>query len=189
MIALAIAFLKGGWQLTSQGLVQAGRLVETVWFRLILGFTLGGLIQVLIPRDIIARWIGPASGTRGVLIGSYVAIILSGPPYVMIPVAASLYMAGAGAGPIIALLTGQSLLGLQNLITWQIPFLGVGIPISKYIIALIVTPLAGFGGAAIFKLLTKVPDTATMSVSPPSPAVQYDGDGKTIRSTEKGRKT
>ncbi len=153
LIGVAAAFWNGGWQLAGLGLVQTGRLIEKVWLRILLGFTLGGLIQVLIPRDIIARWLGPTSGIKGILIGSYTGIFMSGAPYVMLPVVASLYTAGAGAGPIIALVTGQSLISLQTLITWQIPFLGVGIPLSKFIVCLFIAPFVGFAGSIVFKLL------------------------------------
>jgi uncharacterized membrane protein YraQ (UPF0718 family) len=158
LIGAGVAFWKGGWHLSGLGLVQAGHLVETVWLRLLLGFTLGGLIQVLVPRAVIARWLGPTSGVKGILIGSYTSIILSGAPYVMMPVVASLYLAGAGAGPIIALLTGQTVLGLQNLIAWQIPFLGIGMPLSRFIVSLFITPLVGWAGFGAFKLLARLPD-------------------------------
>ena len=36
-------------------LTEAGGLLESVWLRLLLGFMLGGLIQVLIPRDLINK--------------------------------------------------------------------------------------------------------------------------------------
>lgn len=158
LLAIVLAFLKGGGQVAWQGVVQTGRLLESIWLRLPLGFALGGLIQVLVPRNVIARWLGPTSGLRGILIGSYTGIVLSGAPYVMLPIVASLYLAGAGAGPVIALLTGQALLGIQNLIVWQIPFLGVGLPLSKYIACLIITPLVGLAGSVVFRLLTRLPD-------------------------------
>lgn len=158
LIAVVAAFFKGGAHLAGQGLIQSGRLLETIWLRLPLGFVLGGLIQVLVPRGVIARWLGPTSGVRGILIGSYAGIIFSGAPFVMLPVVASLYLAGAGPGPVIALLTGQMLLGLQNLIVWQIPFLGIGLPLSRFIVSLVITPLIGITGASVFKLLTRLPD-------------------------------
>ena len=172
------AFLKGGLQLTGQGFVQTGRLLETVWLRLPLGFLLGGLIQVLVPRSVIARWLGPSSGIKGILIGSYTGIIFAGAPYVMLPVVASLYLAGAGAGPIIALLTGQMLLGLQNLIIWQIPFLGVGLPLSRFIVSLFVTPLVGFLGGAVFRLLPRLPDLETSGGRSVSPSGTKEGAEK-----------
>jgi uncharacterized membrane protein YraQ (UPF0718 family) len=69
------------------------------------------------------------------------------------PVIASIYSAGAGVGPIIALLTGRALLGVQMLIVWQIPFLGVEIPLARYIACLILPPFVGMAGAALYKLI------------------------------------
>jgi len=179
LIAVVAAFWKGGWQLTRLGLVQGGHLLGMVWLRLPLGFILGGLIQVLVPRTVISRWLGPTSGIKGILIGSYTAIILSGAPYVMMPVVASLYLAGAGAGPIIALLTGQTVLGLQNLIVWQIPFLGIGIPLSRFIVSLFITPLVGWAGSGTFKLLAKLPDIGPGQNNREKKASQaVDGRGK-----------
>ncbi|MEK7354028.1 MAG: permease, partial [Chloroflexota bacterium] len=139
------------------------------------GFALGGLIQVLVPRAVIASWRGPTSGIKGILIGSYAGIVLSGAPYVMLPVVASLYLAGAGAGPIIALLTGQALLALQNLIVWQIPFLGVGIPLSKFIVCLFITPLVGLAGSVVYKLLSRLPDLKAKGESNLPPTGQKEG--------------
>src|SRR3972149_8574616 len=92
LIALIFTWWKGGWQLTRSGLIQAWHLIDTVWLRLLIGITLSGMVQLLIPRDFISRWLGPESGIKGILIGSYSAIVISGPPYVMIPVVASLYI-------------------------------------------------------------------------------------------------
>jgi uncharacterized membrane protein YraQ (UPF0718 family) len=158
LLAVGAAFLKGGSALAWQGTVQTGRLIESIWIRLPLGFLLGGFIQVLIPRAIIARWLGPESGIKGILIASCAGTVMSGAPFVMLPIVASLYLAGAGPGPVIALVTGQMLLGIQNLIIWQIPFLGVGLPLARFIVSMVITPLIGLAGAAVFKLLKGLPD-------------------------------
>ncbi|MFC2038670.1 permease [Chloroflexota bacterium] len=156
IIVIAAVFWRGGVQLLLSGFTQAGHLLNTIWLRLILGFTLGGLMQVLVPRDIIAKWLGPASGLKGILIGSYTGTILSGAPYVMLPIIAAIYRAGAGVGPIIALLTGQGLIGIQMLIVWQIPFFGVELPLARYIVSFFIPPFAGLAGAAIFRLMGKL---------------------------------
>ena len=153
-IMLAATFWKGRVGLTILGLIQAGQLMQQVWLRLLLGFILGGLVQVLIPRALIAKWLGHASGLKGILIGSYVGIILPGGPYINLPIVASIYRSGAGVGPIIALLTGRTMLGLQMLLTLQIPFLGVDISLARYIACLIFPPLAGLAGRFVFELLS-----------------------------------
>jgi len=162
-IALAAAYWKGGWQLSILGLTQAGQLFQTVWLRLLLGFTLGGLIQVLLPRDLIAKWLGPASGLKGILIGSYISIIMPGGPFVFMPIIASLYRAGAGVGPIIAMLVGRVMLGIQELIVWEIPFFGVGIPVTRYIVSLLIPPFAGLAGAAVYRVIARTPQAAGKS--------------------------
>jgi len=153
LVAVAVAVGQGGWQLTLQGFIRAGSLFQEVWLRLILGLTLGGLVQVLIPRALIAKWLGHAAGFKGILIGSYIGILMPGGPFIMLPIVASIYRAGAGVGPIIALLTGRALLGLQMLIVWQIPFLGVEIPLARYITCLFLPPLVGLAGRAILQVI------------------------------------
>ena len=185
-IAVAAAFWKGGWQLTILGLTQAGQLLNTVWLRLLLGFTLGGLIQVLIPRAVIAKWLGPTSGLKGILIGSYTGTIMSGAPYIMLPIVASIYRAGAGVGPIIALLTGQGLLGLQMLIVWQIPFFGMELPLARYIVGLFIPPFAGLAGAAVFRVMTRSPWAASKSDhNADNVGQQRDRTGTTEATSEK----
>ena len=67
-IAIIVAFYRGRWQLLMAGLKRAWQTFSSMWWRVSLGFLLGGLIQVLIPHDIIAEWIGPTSGIKGILI-------------------------------------------------------------------------------------------------------------------------
>jgi len=138
---------------------------------------------------LIAKWLGPTSGLKGVLIGSYTGIIFTAPPYVTLPIVASLYRAGAGVGPIIALLAGQQLLGLQNLLVWQIPFLGVGIPLARFIVGLFITPLVGLAGAVVFRIITKSPQVTSKSDLNVGYAEQQpDGTKETGTTSEKEEK-
>ena len=101
-VAIAVAALRGGWPLIKTGLQQTGRTMRAMWFRVLLGMALGGFIQVLVPSAMIADWLGPASGLKGIFIGSYAGLFFSGGPYVILPVVAAIYKAGAGAGPVIS---------------------------------------------------------------------------------------
>jgi uncharacterized membrane protein YraQ (UPF0718 family) len=159
LIAVIVTLSTGGPQSTLDGLKRSGQLINTVWLRLLLGFTLGGLIQVLIPRAVIAKWLGKTSGLKGILIGSYIGIIMPGGPWVSFPLIASIYKAGAGVGPVIALLTGRAVLSIQMMILWQIPFLGIEIPIAKFIACLLLPPLVGLAGAALFQRIPKLSGT------------------------------
>ncbi|MBI2829872.1 MAG: permease [Chloroflexi bacterium] len=150
--ALVVAFWKGRWQLVWTALKQTGRNFRLMWFRILLGITFGGLIQVLVPKDLIAQWLGPASGLKGILIGSYVGLFVSGGPYVILPVIASIYNAGAGPAQVIALLAG-GMLHVQGVITWNIPFFGLRLSLAEYLISLVLPPLIGIAGGALYQLL------------------------------------
>jgi len=151
-IAIVTALWKGRWPLLFSGLKQTGSTFKSMWLRILLGMTLGGFIQVLIDPQWIADWLGPTSGLKGILIGSYAGIIMGGGPYVILPIIASIYKAGAGAGPVIALLIGGTL-NVQGLITWQIPLLGAKIALTRYFVCFFVPPLVGFAGGAVYQLL------------------------------------
>ena len=150
--AMAIVFCKGGWQLIGKGFRQSGRIFRPMWFHILLGITIGGLFQVLIPNELIAEWLGPTSGLKGILIGSYVGIFSVGGPHIRLPILAAIYAAGAGVGPIIALLTAMNVISLQMLIAWQIPFFGVKIPLARYIACLAMPPFAGIAGEALYRV-------------------------------------
>jgi uncharacterized membrane protein YraQ (UPF0718 family) len=84
-----------------------------VGLRLLLGFLLVGLIQVLIPRELVLKWLGAGSGLKGIFIGLYLGIFATGGPYVWMPVAASIYKSGADIGPVISMITARGILGFQ----------------------------------------------------------------------------
>ncbi|MFC2020472.1 permease [Chloroflexota bacterium] len=180
LIVLEVAFISGGWELTFNGLKQAGRLFDIIWLRVLLGFTLGGLIRVLIPSALIAKWLGHSSGLKGIFIGSYIGIILPGGPYVFLPILASIYKAGAGVGPVIALMTGRALLSINMLVVWQIPFLGAEIPLARYITSLLIPPVLGLAGAAIFRIITKLSSSTNIPIEEYSAFGQDDDSGDAL---------
>jgi len=152
LMAIVIALWKGRLPLLISGLKQTGSTFKSMWPRILLGMTLGGFIQVLVPSTLVGQWLGPTSGLKGILIASYAGTILGGGPYVILPVIAAIYQAGAGVGPVISLLTGV-MLGIQGLITWRIPFLGAKLALTRYVVLLFVPPIAGLAGGAIYQLL------------------------------------
>jgi uncharacterized membrane protein YraQ (UPF0718 family) len=153
-VAIFATLWKGGWQLLILGFKRAGQLVSTIWVRLLLGLTLGGLTKVLIPSSLIVEWLGPASGLKGILIGSYAGIFITGGPYVTIPIITSIFTAGAGAGPVIAFLVSWNSVSLPHLFTWSIPFLGTKLALTRYIVAFFIPPLVGLAGGAIYQLMS-----------------------------------
>ena len=188
--ASALSLWQGGWQMIFLSLTKAGRLFEIVWFRLLLGFLLGGFIQVLIPKGLISKWLGAGSGLKGILIASYVSVFATGGPFVWLPIVASVYRSGADIGPVLSLLTARAILSIQMLVIWQIPFFGAELSLSRYIPCLFVPPIIGLLGRALFRLSgwsTLSPDAVesfTQKVTPEDEIMSV----KTEKGNKRGRR-
>ena len=52
-----------------QGLYASGRLFESVWVELLLGFLIAGFVDVLISPAQITAWLGTETSTRGIFVG------------------------------------------------------------------------------------------------------------------------
>ena len=99
-----VALRRGGGTAWS-GLKGGGGLFLSVLPRMVAAFAVAGLIQALIPQDVILRWIGKDSGMQGLLIGSMAGAMTPGGPMLSFPIIASLYQQGAGSGPLVAYLS------------------------------------------------------------------------------------
>jgi uncharacterized membrane protein YraQ (UPF0718 family) len=159
LIALMAFVLAGytvyhrGMDVTLQGLSGGGRLLLDVFPRLIFAFAVAGLIQVLVPAELISKSLGKGSGLKGLLIGSLGGAITPGGPMTHFPIMASFYRSGADIGPLLAYLTAWSLLSIPRLIVWEIPILGAGISLVRYSVCLILPPVVGFAGGILLRLV------------------------------------
>ena len=114
IILLFIGYQKGGGE-HIVGLKSAGSLLLQITPLLIFAFIMAGMIQVLVPQEMISNWVGAESGFRGVLIGAGLGGCMAGGPYVSLPIVAGLLRVGASVGTTVAFLTGWSLLAFTRL--------------------------------------------------------------------------
>jgi uncharacterized membrane protein YraQ (UPF0718 family) len=114
LVLFIIAYRRGGGEHIT-GLKIASRILIQITPLLIFAIAVAGLIQVLIPTELVSEWVGTESGLQGVLIGAIVGGFMPGGPFVSLPIAAALLMAGAGIGTMVAFLTGWSLLAVSRL--------------------------------------------------------------------------
>ena len=126
-----------------EGLYASGRLFGSVWIELLLGFLIAGLLEVLIPPAEITAWLGTESFTRGILIGWLAGLAIPGGPYLLFPIAAKLWAAGAAPGVLIALITAKSLVSPIRMLTYEAPLLGWPLTLARCIPALFVPPIMG----------------------------------------------
>jgi uncharacterized protein len=147
----AVTVYYHGTQRTLDGLSNGGQLLLYTLPRMLFAFAIAGLIQTLVPSDMISEWLGAGSGVRGLLVGTLAGALTPGGPMMHFPIVASLLNSGAGAGPVIAYLTAWSLLGIHRLVIWEVPLLGLEISLVRFVASLIVPPLVGLLGGYIFE--------------------------------------
>ncbi len=145
---LAIGYAKGnGEHLT--GLKMAMTMTIEILPLLLFAFIMAGMIQVLIPHEIIAKWVGAESGIRGILIGTVAGGLSPGGPYVSLPIAAGLIRSGASIGTMVAYLTGWSLWAVTRL-PMEAGILGWKFTLIRLASTFIFPPIAGLIAQALF---------------------------------------
>jgi uncharacterized membrane protein YraQ (UPF0718 family) len=143
LIAVIAVYLKS--PKTAEDGVGAGlSLIIEIAPRMIAAFTLAGLVQAVVPQETIVRWMGQGSGYRGLMIGMTLGSVTPGGPMTHFPVIASLYKVGVGVGPLVAYLTAWSLIGLQRIIMWELPFLGAKLVAIRVAVSLFFPFFAGW---------------------------------------------
>jgi len=97
------------------GLKSAMNMTIQILPIVILAFIVAGMVQMLVPQELLSKWIGKESGVRGILIGTLAGALAPGNPYVNLPIAAGLLRSGASVGAMVAFLTGWSLWSFARL--------------------------------------------------------------------------
>ncbi|MFQ6110694.1 MAG: permease [Nitrospinota bacterium] len=121
---------------------------------LILAFIVAGMVQVLLPREIISKWIGVESGMRGIFIGTVAGGFTPGGPFVSLPIVAGFIRSGAGVGTMVAFLTAWGLWGVSRL-PMEVGILGWKLTLIRVASTFFFPPIAGmiaqtlFGGARL----------------------------------------
>jgi uncharacterized protein len=127
-----------------QGVTATAALIIEITPRMLAAFVIAGLIQVIVPRELIVQWMGHGSGARGILIGMLFGTVTPGGPMTHFPIIASFLKIGVGIGPLVAYLTAWSLFGLNRVIMWEIPFMGAQIVAVRVAVSLFFPFLAGW---------------------------------------------
>ena len=114
IVLLFIGYQKGGGE-HILGLKSAGNLLIQITPLLIFAFIIAGMVQFLIPTEMISKWVGTESGFRGILIGTVIGGFMPGGPFVSLPIAAGFLRVGASVGTMVAFLTAWSLWAVTRL--------------------------------------------------------------------------
>jgi len=159
MAALAIILFVVGRQRGGgcevQGLRFAAGLLAQMLPLLVFALVVAGMIQVLVPRELLAKWIGTESGLRGILIGTVAGGFSPGGPYVNLPIVAGLMQSGASIGTLVAFLTSWPLWAVSRL-PMEVGLLGWRFTAIRLATTFFFPPIAGllaqrfFGNVKVF---------------------------------------
>lgn len=148
VLLLFIGYTRGaGEHLT--GLKSAWEMIVSIVPLLIFAFIVAGMIQALLPKAFLAKWVGAESGLRGIFIGSIAGGLSPGGPFVSFPIVAGLLKSGAAVGTMVAFLTGWSLWAVTRL-PLEIGILGWKFTLIRILSTLIFPPAAGLIARAFF---------------------------------------
>ena len=151
------AFRKGGTDLVGESFAAGGNIFLKVLPNLFLGFAIAGFLQVLLPSELIARWIGKDSGNKGLLIGMVAGSLTPGGPFLHFPILASFLAKGAGVGPISAYIAAWSLIGINRFLVWEMPILGSQIALVRFFSSLAFPFIIGWLAGWVYnKLVAKI---------------------------------
>lgn len=149
-LALAgVAWWRDGPELALAGLVQGGKILVGVVPLLIAAFLIAGLIQTLVTKEVVTRWLGAGSGWRGIALACMGGALIPGGPYVYYPIAAALLQAGANLGVLVAFVTAKNLWTMTRL-PLEFALLGPRLTAIRFVATLIMPPLLGFLAEILF---------------------------------------
>jgi len=114
IVLLVVAYMQGD-NLHILGLKTAGKMFLQIIPILIAAFIIAGMVQALIPREFIVKWLGQEAGLKGILFGTVAGGLTPGGPFVSFPIVASIYKSGAGIGTVVAYVTAWSLVAVGRL--------------------------------------------------------------------------
>lgn len=104
---------------------------------------IASFVAVLMPREVVLRWVGAESGFIGIVIATLAGVICPGGPITIFPIAAAFIAIGADIGAAIAFITSWTLLGYVRTLVWELPFFGPEFVVWRNIVCIPLPLVAG----------------------------------------------
>jgi uncharacterized membrane protein YraQ (UPF0718 family) len=148
IVLISISYGRGGGEHII-GLRAAGNMLLQIAPLLVFAIIIAGMMQVLLPVEMVSKWVGTESGLRGILIGSLVGGFAPGGPFVSLPIAAGLLRVGASIGTLVAFLTAWSLWAFSRM-PLELGVMGWKFTLIRIACTFFFPPIAGFLANKLF---------------------------------------
>lgn len=93
-------------------------------------------VRQLLPTAVVERWLGSESGLRGLAVAILGGIVTPGGPFAAFPLVVGFYRSGASFEICVAYLTSWTVLGLNRVLIWELPFLGFDFVLLRLLVSL-----------------------------------------------------
>ena len=104
--------------------------------RIAAAMVIAGFVQVLVPRQAVARALSEEAGFKGVALAAGAGVVTPGGPMTSFPIVNALHAAGSGRSALVAYLTSWSVLGMQRILTWEVPLMGADFALLRAVVSL-----------------------------------------------------
>jgi uncharacterized membrane protein YraQ (UPF0718 family) len=111
--------------------------------KVLAGCFIGAFVALLLPRELVARWVGKDSGLLGLLVATIFGALLPGGPVTIFPVATAFLAVGADVGAAVAFITSWTLLGYTRALVWELPFFGPDFVVWRLLVSVPLPIVAG----------------------------------------------
>ena len=132
----AACWFYGGAEIFMDALREDLRLFAEILPRIVAALAVAALVQVLVPRAAVARALSEEAGIRGVTLAAGAGVITPGGPMTSFPLVTAIHAAGGGRSALVAYLTSWSTLGVQRILTWEVPLMGAEFAILRAAVSL-----------------------------------------------------
>jgi len=149
IILAGLIWMRKGPEEVLSGLSIGSNVLLSVLPLLIAAFLVAGLVQVLATKELVTKWLGTATGWKGIALACLGGGLMPGGPYVYYPIAAVLLQSGAGLGPLVAFVTAKNLWAFSRL-PLEIALLGPQLTLIRFLVTLALPPLFGYAAEKLF---------------------------------------
>lgn len=148
-LSAAALWLHSGAPEVVAALRGAGWLLLGIGPIIVLALLVGGYVQALLPRALVARWLGEGSGAAGYLMGTLAGVLTPAGPFGAFPLVVALRRAGAPFDICVVYLSAWATLGIHRIVIWELPFLGPDFVVLRVLASLPIPIAAGVFARAL----------------------------------------
>ncbi|MCB9762782.1 MAG: permease [Alphaproteobacteria bacterium] len=138
---VVIAALKGGDTL-NLAMRSTGRQLLGFAPIIVVAIAIAGFAEVLMPQELVERWLSDAAGWRGIAIAWAAGCLTPAGSIVGLPLVAALYRAGVGVGVLVTYVTSFTLLAMIR-VPMEVGFIGWRLASLRVVCSLFLPPIAG----------------------------------------------